>query len=49
MHELGYYLEMFFSVETEGQQELCWNIIINITCNENQKINRETTEGSKIL
>ncbi len=49
MHDLGYYLEMFFKVETEGQQELCWNIIIDITCNESQKINRETAKSSKIL
>lgn len=49
MHDLGYYLEMFFKVETEGQQELCLSIIINITCNENQEINRKATKSSKIL
>lgn len=30
MHNLGYYLNKFFSSETEKQQELCWSIINKI-------------------
>ena len=31
MKTLGYYLDAFFKAETEGQQNLAWNIINDIT------------------
>lgn len=30
MKQLGYYLDAFFKAETQGQQDLAWNIIIDI-------------------
>ena len=30
MKTLGYYLDAFFKAETEGQQDLAWNIINDI-------------------
>lgn len=30
MKTLGYYLDTFFKAETEGQQDLAWNIINDI-------------------
>ena len=49
MHELGYYLDRFFAVETEGQQDLCWLIIKAIINNESYKVNSETASSSKVL